>query len=51
LSIMSGVFSGAEARMGAFAKNKVAASMFFPLNDLVALVKANYGITSLDELL
>jgi len=25
--------------------------MFFPLNDLVALVKANYGITSLDELL
>ena len=51
LSIMSGIFSGAEARMGAFAKNKVAKALSFPLQDLVALVKREYGIKSLDDLL
>jgi hypothetical protein len=51
LSIMSGVFSGAEARMGAFAKNKVAGSQSFPLEELIALVKREYGIKSLDDLL
>jgi hypothetical protein len=51
LSIMSGVFSGAEARMGAFARNKVANASTFPLQELVALVKREYGIKSLDNLL
>lgn len=51
LSIMSGVFSGAEARMGAFAKNKVSVTQGFPLNDLAALVRREYGITSLDDVL
>lgn len=51
LSIMSGIFSGAEARMGAFAKNKVAKASSFPLGDLIALVKREYGIKSLDDLL
>lgn len=51
LSIMSGIFSGAEARMGAFTKNKVASAQSFPLDELVALVKREYGIKSLDDLL
>ena len=51
LGIMSGVFSGAEARMGAFTRNKVAASKQFPLHELIALVKREYGIKSLDDLL
>lgn len=51
LSIMSGVFSGAEARMGAFAKNKVSVAQGFPLNDLAALVRREYGIKSLDDVL
>jgi hypothetical protein len=51
LSIMSGIFSGAEARMGAFAKNKIANASSFPLQELVALVKREYGIKSLDDLL
>lgn len=49
--IMSGVFSGAEARMGACAKNKVSGSKTFPLNDLTALVRREYGIKSLDDIL
>ncbi len=51
LSIMSGIFSGAEARMGAFAENKVASAQSFPLDELVALVKREYGIKSLDDVL
>ena len=51
LTLMSAVFGGAEARMGAFAKNRVANSSSFPLEDLVALVKREYGIRSLDGLL
>jgi hypothetical protein len=51
LSIMSGIFGGAEARMGAFAKNKVVSAKPFPLGDLVALLKREYGIKSLDDLL
>lgn len=50
-AIMSGVFSGAAARMGAFARNKVAGSKQFPLHELIALVKREYGIKSLDDLL
>ncbi len=51
LCIMSGVFSGAEARMGAFAKNKVAKAQSLPLDELVALIKREYGIKSLDDVL
>jgi hypothetical protein len=51
LSIMSGIFSGAEARMGAFAKNKVASAQSLPLDELVALIKREYGIKSLDDVL
>ena len=51
LSLMSGIFSGAEARMGAFAKNRAANAPSFPLKDLVALLKREYGIKSLDDVL
>ena len=51
LSIMSGIFSGAEARMGAFTKNKVASAQSLPLNELVVLIKREYGIKSLDDVL
>lgn len=51
LSIMSGIFSGAEARMGAFAKKEVANAQSFPLDKLVALIKREYGIKSLDDVL
>jgi hypothetical protein len=51
LSIMSGVFSGAEARMGAFTKNKIANAQSFPLDALVAAIKREYGIKSLDDIL
>jgi hypothetical protein len=48
---MSGIFSGAEARMGAFAKNKVSSAQSLPLDELVALIKREYGIKSLDAVL
>jgi hypothetical protein len=51
LSIMSGVFSGAEARMGAFARNVVFKSRNFPLKELGTLIKRQYGIDNLDKLL
>jgi hypothetical protein len=51
LSIMSGIFSGAEARMGAFAKNSVISAKSFPLGGLAALLKREYGIKSLDDVL
>jgi len=51
LSIMSGIFSGAEARMGAFAKKEVANARSFPLDELVTLIKREYGIKSLDDVL
>jgi len=51
LSIMSGIFSGAEARMGSFARNDIAGATSFPLQGLVALIKREYGIKSLDDLL
>lgn len=51
VAIMSGVFAGAEARMGAFSKKWVAEASEFPLIELCALVKRDYGIRSLDDLL
>jgi Protein of unknown function DUF262 len=51
LTIMSGVFSGAEARMGAFTRNKVAGASSFPLEQLVSIVKREYGVKALDDML
>jgi hypothetical protein len=51
MSIMSGIFSGAEARMGGFSRNTVMYSNDFPLKSLARLVKRQYGIDSLDKLL
>jgi len=51
MSIMSGIFSGAEARMGAFSRNIVLTSDDFPLKNLAKIVKRQYGIDSLDKLL
>jgi hypothetical protein len=51
MAIMSGVFSGAEARMGAFTRNKVTNAKSFPIKELAALVSREYGIKSLDDLL
>jgi hypothetical protein len=50
LAIMSGVFAGAEARMGGFARNRVAGVRGMPLKELAALVKREYGIKSMDNL-
>lgn len=51
LSVMSGIFSGAEARMGGFARRMVANSKDFPLKELARLVRRQYGVDSLDKLL
>jgi len=51
IALMSGIFGGAEARMGAFARNTIAAADGFPLKELCELTRRNYGITSLDDLL
>ncbi len=50
-SIMSGIFSGAEARMGSFSKKIISNAKKFPLNELANLIKREYGIRSLDDLL
>ncbi len=51
LCIMSGIFSGAEARMGSFARKTIFGSKDFPLKQIAALVKREYGIDTLDRLL
>jgi hypothetical protein len=50
-ALMSGVFAGAEARMGAFARNECAKGKPFPLEKLMRLIAKHYGITSLETLL
>jgi hypothetical protein len=51
LCVMSGVFSSAEARMEAFARKKITGTRTFPLQELISLVKREYGIKSLDDML
>jgi hypothetical protein len=51
MAIMSGIFSSAEARMGAFARNVVVGSEDFPLRELGQLIRRQYGIGSLEDLL
>jgi hypothetical protein len=50
-AVMSGVFAGAEARMGAFARNEIIKGKPFPLEKLMRLIAQNYGVTSLETLL
>lgn len=51
VAIMSGIFSGAEARMGGFSRKIVANAKSFPLKELCRLTKRQYGISSFDDLL
>lgn len=50
-AIMSGVFSSAEARMGAFARKHCLNADEFPLTELAKTVYWQYGIENLDDLL
>jgi len=50
-ALMSGVFAGAEARMGTFARNGCVKGKPFPLDKLARLISANCGVTSLESLL
>lgn len=51
VALMSGIFGGAEARMGSFTRKVVADATEFPLRELCELTRRNYGIASLDDLL
>lgn len=51
LVLMSGVFAGAEARMGAFTRRECAKGKPFPLEKVARLVANHYGINSLETLL
>ena len=51
IAIMSGVFAGAEARMGAFARKECGKGKKFPLDKVARLVAQQYGVTSLEMLL
>ena len=50
-ALMSGIFAGAEARMGAFARNECIKGKIFPLERLMRLIAQQYGINSLEALL
>jgi len=49
--LMSGVFAGAEARMGAFARKECVKGTPFALEKLARLVATHYGVSSLETLL
>jgi hypothetical protein len=51
VALMSGIFAGAEARMGAFARRECVKGRPFPLENLCRMVAQYYGITSLEILL
>lgn len=51
IALMSGVFGGAEARMGGFARNECRSSGVFPLRKLARLVRSARPIANLDMLL
>lgn len=48
---MSGVFDGAEARMGAFAPKECVKGQPFGLAKLTRLIASRYGVSSLESLL
>lgn len=51
IALMSGVFGGAEARMGGFARNACRGGGAFPIRKLAHLVRSTRPITNLDTLL
>jgi len=51
LALMSGIFAGAEARMGGFSRNECSRNGPFPLEKLARLVATQYGISGIDSLL
>lgn len=51
VALMSGIFAGAEARMGTFARKECGERVCFPLESLCKLVSQYYGINSLESLL
>lgn len=51
IALMSGIFAGAEARMGGFARNECSRKGAFPLGKLARLVATYYGILGIDSLL
>ncbi|CAM8819851.1 DUF262 domain-containing protein [Burkholderia pseudomallei] len=51
VALMSGVFAGAEARMGAFARKECGSGKPFPLEKLARLVATQYGVNSIESLL
>ncbi len=51
LALMSGVFGGAEARMGSFARKECRGSGAFPLKKLARLIQATRPITNIETLL
>jgi len=52
VTLISGIFSGAEARMNSFVRKLIKTSnSTFPLESLLKLVKTKYGFTSLDSLM
>lgn len=50
-ALMSGIFAGAEARMGSFARNECTKGKPFPLEKLMRLIALQYGVNSLETLL
>ena len=50
-ALMSGVFAGAEARMGAFVRKECVKGKPFPLEKLTRLIVQHYGVSSLESLL
>lgn len=51
IAFMSGIFAGAEARMGGFARNECSRKGVFPLGKLARMVASYYGISGIDSLL
>lgn len=51
IALMTGFFSSAEARMGAFARSKCRGVESFPLAELAQMVAGYYGVSSLENLL
>ncbi len=51
IALMSGIFAGAEARMGGFARKECVKSKPFPVEKLARLVAQQYGVTSMELLM
>jgi hypothetical protein len=51
IALMSGIFAGAEARMGLFAREECVKKGAFPLQKLARMVATYYGVNTLELLL